>query len=146
MRASTDTLADAIRALRRVLGETQEGMARAVGVSKATYQFWEAGEHTPSGRGLLKLQALCPDPETRLWFDLISNHRSNISLRITPRQVLPRAERLRWRMAAERALHHLFELANKGLPGADQELKKSADRLASRARHWSRLRRNQEQG
>lgn len=58
----------AIRVLRKALGETQEGMARRLGISLSGYRYWESGKRTPRGLWLLRLRELCPDPETRSLF------------------------------------------------------------------------------
>lgn len=50
--------APAIRELRRLLGESQDGMAKLLGLTTRAYQFWESGETTPRGSSLLKLRDL----------------------------------------------------------------------------------------
>ncbi len=141
MRAPTYTLAKGIRALRQALGKTQEGIAHALGVSKATYQFWEAGKHIPSGKGLLRLQALCPNAALRRMLSAES-HLENLNPVATAQSKNKRqAARARSRQDAERSIEILYDLATRGSPGAESELRRSARRLARRARHWSQARR-----
>lgn len=141
MRAPTHTLAKGIRALRLALGMTQEGMAHALGVSKATLQFWEAGKHIPSGKWLLKLQALCPNAAMRRMLSAESHSEYKNLAESTLGKNKRQAARVRSRQAAERAIEILYELAARGSAGAERELGRSARRLARRARHWSRAQR-----
>ncbi len=60
--------AGAVRALRSALGETQEGMARRLGISLSGYRYWESGQRTPRGRWLVRLRELCPGEGTRVLF------------------------------------------------------------------------------
>src|SRR5260370_14625343 len=53
--------AQAVRALRESLRESQEAMAPRLGLSLSGYKFWESGDRTPSGGWILKLRALWPD-------------------------------------------------------------------------------------
>jgi transcriptional regulator with XRE-family HTH domain len=56
------SFAPAIKSLRRLLDETQEGMARRLGLkSVRAYQFWESGRSTPSGGNLEKLSRLAEE-------------------------------------------------------------------------------------
>ena len=41
-----------------MLDESQDGMAKLLGLSTRAYQFWESGERTPKGKSLLKLRDL----------------------------------------------------------------------------------------
>lgn len=140
MRGDNQALAGAIKALRHALGETQEGMARRLGLSFSGWRKWEYGQTTPRGKWLLKLVALCPDAETRALFGLDSHEQGiNASGNPPPK---PRgreeADRLRARKTAEEAIHTLFDLARAGSAAARRELKFLAERAESLANNLSR--------
>lgn len=129
-------LAGGIRALRDILGETQEAMARRLGVSLSGYKFWESGDRTPRGRSLEKLLALCPDTQSRRALFGIETAGGEVPAAPGPRRgPLSRDEsaRLRARSTVLTALGILFELAEKGSHAAHQELLALADRASKRA-------------
>ena len=59
-------LADLIVHLRRLIGFTQKGLAKAIAVNPATVYNWEKGFTTPSVEKLVRLQNLAP-----AWYGLI---------------------------------------------------------------------------
>ena len=129
-------LASGIRALREILGETQEAMARRLDVSLSGYKFWESGDRTPRGKSLEKLLALCPDAPSRgMLVGLEPAVGQTPAARGPKRGPLSRDEsaRLRARATALTAIHILFELAEKGSDAAHQELLALADRATKRA-------------
>lgn len=64
-------LGRAIAALRDKLGWTQTQMARELGAKHDRYvQWWEAGEHFPGGKFILKMLQLCPDAESLAAFGI----------------------------------------------------------------------------
>jgi transcriptional regulator with XRE-family HTH domain len=129
-------LAGGIRALREILGETQEGMARRLDVSLSGYKFWESGDRTPRGESLQKLLAVCPDaPSRRALFGLEPAAEEAPRARGPKRAALSQEEtaRMRARNTAATAIEILFELAEKGSEAAHQELLALADRASKRA-------------
>ena len=70
MRASVKIFSQPFKALRERLGTiaddrvSQDEMAKKVGCTLAGYRKWEAGTAIPRGDWMLKIIALCPDPES----------------------------------------------------------------------------------
>lgn len=129
-------LAGGIRALRNILGETQETMARRLEVSLSGYKFWESGDRTPRGRSLEKLLALCPDDNARrALFGLEPAAEEAAPISRTKSAPLSREEAARHeaRATATTAIQILFDLAEKGSRAAHQELLDLADRASKRA-------------
>lgn len=62
---TTNIFSSAVLKLRHAFGETQEGMARRLGCSLASYQRWELGTRIPSGEYLIKMIQMCPDDRCR---------------------------------------------------------------------------------
>jgi transcriptional regulator with XRE-family HTH domain len=134
-------LAAGIRSLRQTLGETQEGMARRLGISLSGYKFWESGDRTPRGRSLQKLLALCPTSEGRgALFGLDAASGATPTLGRSKRSVPARLESpsMQARNTAMTAIDILFELSEKGSEAAHQELLDLADRASKRAGDLSR--------
>ncbi len=117
--------AKAIRTLRVALGETQEGMARRLGISLSGYRYWESGHRTPRGRWLLRLRELCPDPETRGLFGGPTQPAPGEGAR--PQGQSPAAyARTPWdayRDGALRAIYDLHERAAMGDAAAQERLR-----------------------
>lgn len=140
MKPPIGPFADAVRAVREALGETQEGMARRLGVSLSGYKFWESGDRTPSAGWILKLQALCPDSDTRSLFGLkpVSTHPDHpggSGRKLTEEQ----EEILRNYNDAATGINILFEVAEAGHRGAAEALRKLADEINKRAGDWRRM-------
>ncbi|MDA2931685.1 helix-turn-helix transcriptional regulator [Nitrospinae bacterium AH-259-F20] len=55
---SRPLVADYVRARRRELKLTQEGLAKRLGISRVSITRWEAGEHVPSAEHLEALEGL----------------------------------------------------------------------------------------
>jgi DNA-binding XRE family transcriptional regulator len=72
--AANKILAGTIRRLRERLGElegaevTQEEMAHRLGAKVFPYQNWERGRTCVPGIYILRMLALCPDPDTQANF------------------------------------------------------------------------------
>lgn len=123
--------AKAIRALRKALGQTQEGMARRLGISLSGYRYWESGERTPRGRWLLRLRELCPDAETRAFFgrDIGSE-----GMQVSPPRATPPAAggKMPWSKYKDdviQAIEALYEKAASGDAAAQERLR----------RFWSKI-------
>lgn len=135
----------AIRRLRSALEETQEGMARRLGCTLSGYIQWEKGRRIPGGDWLLKLMALCPDDDTRSFFEeQIDYYRQDAGLRPSRSGTPPQAssttpeQRKQARAIAREAVEILFELGQAGYRPADQKLKRFADELNRVAGDFSR--------
>lgn len=134
-------LAAGIRSLRRTLGETQESMARRLGISLSGYKFWESGDRTPRGRSLRKLLALCPTVEARgalLGIGTTSDAPPALDVAKGAETPHPESASARARNTAITALDILRELAENGSEAAFQELLDLADRASKRAGDLSR--------
>ena len=71
MKAKPKIIIGAFRLLRDRLGETQDGMAKRLGLSLSGWQQWEYGKRRQKGLRGPELKAvldLCPDEETRALF------------------------------------------------------------------------------
>lgn len=130
MGISTGIFGGAILALRRRLGETQEGMARRLGCNLRAYQRWERGTNAPRAQWLVKIRALCPDEETRGLFDGAPAAPARESERRPPAKMSPRMARLiRVRNAAIELINVLAESAAEGSPKAMVDLKQISGQL-----------------
>jgi transcriptional regulator with XRE-family HTH domain len=141
MATKADTIAGAVAALQQALGETQEGMARRLGCTLGAYSKWVRGERTPSGRWLLKLIALCPDPETRARFGLdieAHAHKARGALRNPPRSEAEE-ELLRHYNDAATGLSLLYEAAAAGHSGAAEQLRALAEKINKTAGDWRQM-------
>ncbi len=139
MKPSIGPFAYAVRAVRNALGETQEGMARRLGVSLSGYKFWESGDRTPSAGWIIKLQALCPDEDTRALFGggpvNSPYHRPRPGRKLTEEQ----EEIVRNYNDAATGINILFEVADSGHRGAAEALRRLADEINKRAGDWRRM-------
>jgi transcriptional regulator with XRE-family HTH domain len=88
MRTEPKSLRASIRALRDALQETQEGMARRLGMTLSGYVRWERGERRPRGAALKALLDLCPDEATRGLFALDPARRTKRARAPSARQQL----------------------------------------------------------
>lgn len=138
-------LATAIRELRQVLGDTQEGMARRLGCTLGGYIQWEKGRRVPGGDWLLKLMALCPDEDARGLFEQqIESYREQAgpSLRQAARPARVASttpeQRRQAKAIAREAVEILYELGQAGYRPADQKLRQFADELNRAAGDFSR--------
>jgi transcriptional regulator with XRE-family HTH domain len=122
------------------MGETQEGMARRLGVSLSGYKFWEAGSRTPSAGWILKLQALCPNEETRGLLSLRFEAPRADPKRESDRELTEVQEKiLRDYNDAATGLNILYEVADAGNRGAAEALRKFAEQINKTAGDWRRM-------
>jgi transcriptional regulator with XRE-family HTH domain len=145
LKTKETALATAIRELRQVLGDTQEGMARRLGCTLSGYIQWEKGRRVPRGDWLLKLMALCPDEDTRgLFEEQIESYQEQASASRRQAARPPRAgsttpeQRRQARAIAREAVEILYELGQAGFRPADQKLRQFADELSRVAGDFSR--------
>ena len=145
LKTKETALTTAIRELRQVLGDTQEGMARRLGCTLSGYIQWEKGRRVPGGDWLLKLMALCPDEETGGLFEQqIQSYREQygVSRAQTPRPVRVSSttpeQRRQAKAIAREAIEILYELGQAGYRPADQKLRQFAEGLSRVAGDFSR--------
>lgn len=131
-------------------------MARLIGVSKATYQFWEYGTHAPGARHLMYLERLIPDAETaRIWglssledallakdgeVQMVADSNDTTGTpNSRPQPKSPKdVKKLRARTMAIQAIQILYEAALDGAPGAEEKLAAMADSLLESAGKYDR--------
>lgn len=129
-----------IRVLRAALGETQEGMAKRLGMSFHGYIKWERGISAPRSSQLEKILALCPDVESRADFGLqIADAVGQNARAAAPQPKSPEdVKKLRARTMAIQAIQVLYEAALDGAPGAEEKLVAMADSLLESAGKYDR--------
>ncbi len=141
------TLARAISRLRQALGLTQETMARRLGCTLSGYIQWEKGRRVPGGEWLLKLMALCPDAETRGFFEeqvdafraIHPGASAAARPAATPASSTTPAQRRQARAICREAVDILFELGEAGYRPADKKLQQFADELSRVAGDFGRV-------
>jgi transcriptional regulator with XRE-family HTH domain len=149
VKINSGLFAPTIRRLRRFLHETQDGMARELGLkSVRAYQFWESGECTPRGRNLEKLSRLAEERGLKRihWAMELEDHGE--SLQPPPSPVnqkrpgmgpQPDTELLEYYNDAVTGLKLIREAALAGHAGAKEALRAERERLVRRSTQWRDL-------
>lgn len=163
MKPALGPFVGAIKELRKTLNETQEGMARRLGVSLSGYRYWESGQRTPSAGWLVRLHDLALEVgaervQTALMFRdygqslrLQENARMGASSRDAAArrklagENLPEPETpdqdeiLHLFSDAAQGLNLVWEAAMAGHAGAREVLADLADKLATRGGNWQQM-------
>ncbi|PWM59362.1 MAG: hypothetical protein DBX91_06490 [Subdoligranulum variabile] len=126
---------NALRRLRLSCGLTQQAVADALHVNRATYTYYELGKTQPDFQQLEKIaQVFGVNLETlsRILVDPESTHSWEVSVR-APKKVAPQPETLSQLTAEEKSLIALYRLCDEG---GKQEIRKAA----RAARSWNKQR------